>query len=56
MRKTDAGGIRALLPRNYLPLETCKGKRALATAVERLLKSRVIKTPFQRTCQKHNCG
>ena len=33
IRKTDAGGIRALLPGHYLLLKTRKGKRALATAV-----------------------
>ena len=41
MRKTDAGGI-GLLTGNFL-LKTRKGKRALATALGRLPKARVIK-------------
>jgi len=45
LRKTDAGGIGALLPGHYLLLKTRKGKRALATAIGPLPKARVIKSP-----------
>jgi len=45
MRKTDAGGIGTLLPGHYLLLKPRKGRRALATAIGRLPKARVIKGP-----------
>ena len=44
VRRTDAGGIGALLPGHYLLLKTRKDKRALATAFGRLPKAQVIKT------------
>ena len=54
MKKTDAGGI-GLLPGYYL-LKTRKGKRALATALGRLPKARVIKTPSNSPAKNRSAG
>jgi len=50
--KTDAGDIGALLPGRYLLLKTRKGKRALATAIGRFPKARVIETPSNAPVKK----
>ena len=52
MRKTDVGGFGALLPGHYLLLKTRKGKRALATAIGRFPKARVIETPSNAPVKK----
>ena len=56
MRRTDAGGIGALLPGFYLLLKTRKGKRARATAFGRLPKARVIKTPSNAHAKNRIAG
>jgi len=56
MRRTDAGGIGELLPGRYLPLKTREGKRALATAIGRLPKARVIKNPSNAPAKNRIAG
>ena len=56
MRITDAGGNGRLVPGHYLLLKTRKGKRALATALGRLPKARVIKTPSNAPAKNRIAG